>query len=99
MAPHPRNLDHKAPGLAPLSRPGPGEIVEHLRTDALDLLSDKAKALVIGECVDMRMAFQKGNDARGVRIIDALTRRIVRGMLRYESHPPEHVVDVDTTGW
>jgi len=86
-------------GLAPLSRPGHGEIVEHLRTDALDLLSDKAKALVIGECVDMRMAFQKGNDTRGVKIIDALTRRIVRGMLRYESHPPEPEVDVDTTGW
>jgi len=93
----PRNFEPR--GLAPLSRPGHGEIVEHLRTEALDLLSDKAKALVIGECVDMRMAFVKGNDERGVKIIDALTRRIVRGMLRYESHPPEPVVDVDTTGW
>jgi hypothetical protein len=93
------NLPHESAGLAPLSRTAAPEDVEHLRTSSLDLLSDRAKALVIGECVDMRMAFSKGNDERGVKIIDALTRRIVRGMLRYEQRPPEPMVDVDTTGW
>lgn len=80
----PRDLADAASGLAPLSPPGPGAGVDHLRVDALSLLSDEAKALVVGELMDMRMAVQKADNQPGLRLMDAAIRRVVRGLYRYE---------------
>lgn len=91
-------------GLAPPSPAGPPQPIEHARGDVLALLSDRAKALVLGELLDMRLAFAKGQDERGVKIIDSAIRRVARGLYRLQmadeaerqgARPPE--VDFDPT--
>ena len=90
-------------GLAPLSASGPGQPIDHARGDALSLLSDEAKALVVGEVLDMRQALDKGGDKHGVRVLDSVLRRIVRGLYRYELRRADSLrpdgVDIDTTRW
>jgi hypothetical protein len=91
-------------GLAPISAAAYGSSVEHLRTDVLSLLSDEAKALVIGPMLDLRRAAAKGDAAPlTMRILDSAIKRAVRGLYDYEVRraglaPPPRV-DIDTTQW
>jgi hypothetical protein len=82
---------------------GPPQPVDEARVDVLALLSDDAKALVVGELMDLRTALQKADNDQGLRLIDAAIRRVVRGLYRYELRrvdPAPKVVDFDpTTGW
>lgn len=87
------------PGLAPLSVAGPGQPIEAARGDVLALLSDDAKALVLGELLDMRATAVKaqGGDML-VRWTDSAIRRVARGLYRYELRrvdPAAHEVDFD----
>ena len=88
------------PGLAPLSVAGPGQPIEAALGDVLALLSDDAKALVLGELMDMRVAAQKAEAAEKVRTLDSAIRRVARGLYRYELRrvdPKAPVLDFDVT--
>lgn len=90
-------------GLAPLSPAGPGQPIDGARGDAMALLSDEAKALVLGELLDMRAAAMKSQAGDLlVKWTDSAIRRVARGLYRYELRrvdPAARAVDVDTTGW
>lgn len=96
-------------GLPPLSPAGPGQPIDEARNDVLTLLSAEAKALVLGELMDLRSAVVKADAvaAGGVassrlRLLDAAIRRVVRGLYRYESRRGDQAacaVDFDPTGW
>ncbi len=91
-------------GLAPLSPAGPGQPIDTARPDIMGLLSDEAKALVLGELLDMRGVAQKtqGNDSFLVKWTDGAIRRVARGLYRYEMRrrdPAAPVVDFDPTEW
>ena len=80
----PRDL--AAAGLAPLAPPGPPQSVEHLRTDVLALLSDEAKAMVIGPAQDVIAAAQKAGESEHTLMrMRGLLRRVMRDMYRYEA--------------
>ena len=87
MAPHPRNLDHKAPGLAPLSPQGPGEGIDFLRDDVLAAIPHDVVALVIGPCMDMITQGQaKGENDYALMRLRGMLRRVVRGCYEVELH-------------
>jgi len=99
----PRDLSDKALGLAPLKPPGLGTNVGPLRVDVLALLSDEAKALVLGELLDMRANAAKGTDGKRPVLIDAdmAIRRVARGLYRYELRRADSLAQLDfdvTTG-
>lgn len=86
------------PGLAPLSAPGPGQGIDFLVRDVLDLLPDDVKALVIGPCMDMiQQGAAKGESEYALMRLRGMLRRVVRGL--YECEARRSSVDVDTTGW
>lgn len=97
-------------GLPPLSPAGPGQPIDEARHDVLSLLSAEAKALVLGELMDLRGAVVKadalpagGAQSSRLRLLDAAIRRVVRGLYRYETRRIDQAaggVDFDpTTGW
>jgi hypothetical protein len=93
----PRDLSGD-PGLAPLSRSGPAQPI-----DPLEHLSSEAKALVLGELLDMRTSAAKGNGGRRPVLVDAdmAIRRVARGLYRYELRRADAIAHVDfdpTTG-
>ena len=96
----PRNLADV--GLAPLSPPGAGQGIDHLRAQVFTLLSDDAKATVFGPGVDMITRGQRSGESEYVlRRMRMMLAVMARGMYEYElkrSDSP-HGIDVDTTGW
>ena len=48
----PRNLDPQASGLAPLTQPGPGQDIEHLRADMLASIDPEDMELIWQPMVD-----------------------------------------------
>lgn len=89
-------------GLPPLSPAGPGQPIEHMRGNVLDLLSDDAKALVLGELADMRTRAVRDNGDKRPVLIDAdmAIRRVARGLYRYELRrvdPSAPEIDFDVT--
>lgn len=87
-------------GLAPLSVAGPGQPIETARGDVMALLSDEAKALVLGELLDMRAAASKAGGELLVKWTDSAIRRVARGLYRYELRrvdPAAPEVDFDVT--
>lgn len=100
MATPPRDLSD-TPGLAPLSPAGPPQPVEEARGDVMSLLSDEAKALVLGELLDMRGAAQKAGGDMLVKWCDGAIRRVARGLYRYELRRSDALAQIDfdvTTG-
>lgn len=91
------------PGLAPLTPAGPAQPIDNARADVLDLLSDEAKALVLGELLDMRSAAMKSQGGEFlVKWTDGAIRRVARGLYRYEMRrkdPTAPLVDFDPTEW
>lgn len=90
-------------GLPPLSPAGPPQPVEEARGDVMALLSDEAKALVLGELADMRTNATKGSDGKRPVLIDAdmAIRRVARGLYRYELRRADALAQIDfdvTTG-
>ncbi len=90
-------------GLAPLTPAGPGQPIDTARPDIMGLLSDEAKALVLGELLDMRAAAMKSQGGELlVKWTDGAIRRVARGLYRYEMRrrdPAAPVVDFDPTEW
>ena len=90
-------------GLAPLTPAGPGQPIDSARPDIMGLLSDEAKALVLGELLDMRAAAMKSQGGELlVKWTDGAIRRVARGLYRYEMRrrdPAAPVVDFDPTEW
>lgn len=89
-------------GLPPLSPAGPGQPIEHMRGNVLDLLSDEAKALVLGEMMDLRAAVVRvdGTESARLRLLDSAIRRVTRGLWRYEMRrvdPAAPEIDFDVT--
>lgn len=81
----PRDLTGAASGLAPQAPPGPPQSVEHVRADVLALLSDEAKALVIGPAQDLISAAQQaGESDHTLMRMRGLLRRVMRDLYRYE---------------
>jgi hypothetical protein len=98
-----RNLDQQAPGLAPLSRPGPPQPVDFLRADILEALPDDVKAEVVGPCMDMiTQGKAHGQSDYVLMCLRGMLRRLVRGLYQVEvrrsaGRLPE--IDVDITQW
>lgn len=88
-------------GLAPLSPAVKPVGVDHVQVDALTLISDEAKALVLGPMLDMRRALEKGQASElTLKAVNSLIRRVTRGLYEYELRRiPEGPVDIDTTRW
>ncbi len=90
-------------GLAPLTPAGPGQPIDTARPDIMGLLSDEAKALVLGELLDMRAAAMKSQGGELlVKWTDGAIRRVARGLYRYEMRrkdPAAPTVDFDPTEW
>lgn len=87
-------------GLAPLSPAGPPQPIETARGDVMGMLSDEAKALVLGELLDMRAAAQKAGGDLLVKWTDSAIRRVARGLFKYELRRVDAVapmVDFDVT--
>lgn len=90
------------PGLAPLSVAGPGQPIDAARGDVLALLSDEAKALVLGEMMDLRAAVVRvdGTESARLRLLDSAIRRVTRGLWRYEMRrvdPAAQEIDFDVS--
>lgn len=67
----------------------------------MSLLSDEAKALVLGELLDMRQAAQKAGGDVLVKWTDSAIRRVARGLYRYELRRADALAQIDfdcTTG-
>ncbi|HCZ47993.1 MAG TPA: hypothetical protein DCZ11_03190 [Gammaproteobacteria bacterium] len=75
--------------------------IEHVRVDVLSLLSDEAKALILGPMLDMRRAVEKGGSQQSLRVVDSLIRRVGRGLYEYELRKVDalRVLDIDVTTW
>lgn len=105
MATSPRDLADMAgmaAGGAPLSPPlspaTPPQPIEHVRGDVLERLSERAKALVIGEGFDYINTMQaRGASEHSLTMLRGLLRRMTRGLYLYETHEGIPVVDFDPT--
>lgn len=101
MVTGPRDLSDRAPGLGPLSPAGPPQPVDEARGEVMALLSDEAKALVLGELLDMRQAARRAGGELLVKWMDGAIRRVARGLYRYEMRRSEPLSRLDfdvTTG-
>ena len=98
----PRNLDHQASGLAPLSQPGPGQPIAHASVQAQ--LSDRDRA-VVNEGLDYICKAQAhGESAHTLMRLRGLLRRIERKLQQHAAmdaadSAAAETLDIDTTGW
>lgn len=102
----PRDLSD-APGLGPLSPPGPPQPVDELRvdwlrSDMLAALPDDVRALVVGPAMDMiTQGRAKGASDHVLLCLRGMLRRVVRGLYDVEVRRSggASLVDVDPTVW
>jgi hypothetical protein len=88
----------REPGLGPLSPPGPPQPIEHARGDVLDLISHRAKAIVIGQGMDYITKMQQcGASDHSLTMLRGMLRRMTRAMYLYEVHATISAVDFDPT--
>jgi hypothetical protein len=87
------------PGVShPLSPYGPPQPIEHARGDALSLLSDEAKALVIGRMLDRIQGYKAaGGNEITARCMRTLVAVAINGLYEYETRLAQSVVDFDPT--
>lgn len=80
-----KDAKRDGPGLAPLSSPGPAQGFDHISADALDLVPDDVKSMVIGACMDMVINMTKGGASdQTLRALKSMTRRVIRGCYEVE---------------
>ena len=74
-----------APGLGPLSPPGPPQSVDFLRADIWDALPDDVKAEVVGPCMDMITQGKIHGESDYVLMrLRGMLRRMIRGLYQIE---------------
>lgn len=75
----PRNLDAQASGLAPLTRPGPGQDIEHLRADMLASIDPEDLELIWRPMVDQVSRAQAAGEGDYVMMrLRGQLRRLLR---------------------
>lgn len=95
----PRDLSPEAPGLAPLSPPGPPQPIAQVQVDALSALSDDARQIVERQTDQIARAQAGGFSERSLDVMRGMLRRLISDLYTYELRRRDALrrVDFDPT--